>query len=108
MRVRLMSPAEHLLDVCRSFRRQSNARPVVPERIPHIPVLIQSFVNHIPRDDLTCVMLHHPDDVFVQKPRELPGCEMTLGEPVRVVSAPYQAVAAYLHLMAFRKGTQLA
>ena len=107
VRIRLMCPAKHLLDVGCSFLRPSDAGLVVPQGIAHISVLIQAFVDHIPREDLAPIVLHHPGDVFAQKARQLPGRKVTLRQPIGVVTAPDQAMAADLHLVGLREANHL-
>lgn len=103
-----MRPTEHLLNVLRSLLGKSYAGLVVPERFAYVSLLIQSFVDNIPRKNLPCVVSHYASDVFVEKPRELLGCEVTLRQPIRVVVVPDQAMAPNLHLMDLRKANQFA
>src|SRR5258708_33551867 len=107
MRIGLVRPAKHSLDVACALPRRSNAWPVVPERIAHISVLIECFVDHIPGEHLPFVVLHYAVDMFVQKARQLPDREMSVGEPRWVVATPDQAMATNLHLMRLREANQV-
>ena len=43
----------------------------------------------------------------MQESRQLPGCEMTVSKPLRVITAPDQTMAADFHLMIFGEANQL-
>ena len=48
---------------------EADAGLVVPRRILEAPVLIQSFVNHIPRENPARIMLHHSRNVIAEQLR---------------------------------------
>src|ERR1700727_3748269 len=98
-----MRPAEYLLNVRGCLSRHSNTGLVVPKRGAHVASLVQSFIDHIPRKDLSCVVFHHSRDVIVQKPRQLSGLEVAKRQPVRIITAPDQAMSADCHLMGASK-----
>ena len=63
--VGLVRPAKRLLDVRRTFFRQSNAGLVEPERIFDAAILVESFIHHIPSKNLAGIMLHDGCDVLL-------------------------------------------
>ncbi len=99
----LVCPAKHLLQVLRSLLGKSNAGLVLPERVMHISVLVQSFVDDVPREDVPGVVSHHSIDVLLKKRRQLPFCNVTLRRPIRIVASPDRAVSPDLHWMRLRE-----
>ena len=98
-----MRPAESLLDIRGPLFRESDTGLVVPWRILQPAVFVQGFVDYIPGENLASVVLHHRDDMFLQQARQLGGCEMAVGKPLRIVMVPNQAVSADLHVVSLRE-----
>ena len=73
-----MRPAESLFDIRCVFFREADAGLVEPGRILQPAVLVQSFVDNIPGENLSGVVLHHCSDMFLQQARQLGGREVAL------------------------------
>ena len=66
VRVRLVRPAEALLDVGGTLSGKANSGLVIPDRWPQTAVLIQRFIDDIPGKDLAPVVSDDLGNVLLE------------------------------------------
>src|SRR5215471_6045906 len=99
LRVGFMRPAKSLLNICSALSREAYARLVVPDGVFEFAFFVQRFIDHIPGEDLSGVVLHLGCDVIMKEFGQLPCGEASFREPFWIVVIPDKAMPADLHFM---------
>jgi hypothetical protein len=106
-----VGPAECLLNVCLTFSGESNPGSVVPDGAAHRAVVVECFVDDVPRPDLSGIVLSHGDNVVLQKGAEvrrtISVVRNSLRQPSSDLLVPYKAVSSNQHVVLLRKRDKL-
>src|SRR6266576_562590 len=89
LRIGRSCPAEHLFDVGRRVRCQSDSGLVVPNRGAEMPAFVEGLVEDIPRENLSAIVRYDTCDVFLQECGKLLRREMLAGQPWWIRPSPY-------------------
>lgn len=100
------NPPENFLDILCAHTGETNAWRVVPDGAAHSAVIIESFIDDVPRVNLPRVVPHHGTYMLLQNIREPRRGVVRSRNPLRHLTMPDQGVSAHQHIVRLSESNQ--